>query len=248
MLKRLRNLVVPPSVEQRVALLEGKHIPYTLKRSSKRRSIGLHIDERGLIVSVPMRSSEKWLRNVLQEKARWVVKNLDVWQNANIPAETRWTDGESISYLGELLRLRVVPSLFDTPAYRKDGELWVYVDNGSAPACIEEATSYWYRNEAERLFLERVAHYAPLLNVSPSAVRLSSAKSQWGCCTARGRVWLNLQLIKLPLRLIDYVVVHELAHLREMNHSTKFWDVVEMACPDYERLRSELKTIYIGNT
>jgi predicted metal-dependent hydrolase len=248
MLKRLRNLVVPPSVEQRVALLEGKQISYMLKRSSKRRSIGLHIDERGLIVSVPMRSSEKWLHNVLQEKARWVVKNLDVWQNANILPETRWTDGESIPYLGELLRLRVVPSLFVTPAYRKDRELWVYVDNGSVAVCIEEATSRWYREEAERLFLYRVAHYAPLLNVSPSAVKLSSAKTQWGCCTAKGKVWLNLQLIKLPLRLIDYVVVHELAHLREMNHSTKFWDVVEIVCPDYEGLRNELKTIYIGNT
>jgi len=248
MLKRLRNLVVPPSVEQRVALLEGKHISYTLKRSTKRRSIGLHIDERGLIVSVPMRSSEKWLHSVLQEKARWVVKNLDGWQKANIPAETRWADGESISYLGELLSLRVVPSLFVTPAYRKDKQLWVYVDNGSKPSCIEEATSCWYRQEAERLFLERVAYYAPLLNVSPSAVKLSSAKTQWGCCTAKGMVWLNLQLIKLPMRLIDYVVVHELAHLCEMNHSTKFWDVVEMACPDYEGLRNELKTIYIGNT
>jgi len=98
------------------------------------------------------------------------------------------------------------------------------------------------------LFSERVAHYAPLLNVAPSAVNLSSAKTQWGCCTAQGMVRLNLQLIKLPLRLIDYVVVHELAHLREMNHSAKFWDVVEMACADYVELRNELKTVYMENT
>ena len=248
MLKRLRNLVVPPSVEQRAALLDGKHITYTLKRSSKRRSIGLHIDERGLTVSVPMRSSEKWLHSVLQEKARWVVKKLDGWQQVNVPAETRWADGEMISYLGELLGLRVVPSLFVTPAYRKDKELWVFVVNGSEPTYIEKAAWCWYRHEAEQLFSKRVAYYAPLLNVVPSAVKLSSAKTQWGCCTAQGMVRLNLQLIKLPLRLIDYVVVHELAHLREMNHSAKFWDVVEMACPDYVGLRNELKTISMGNT
>ncbi|MGC2047189.1 MAG: SprT family zinc-dependent metalloprotease [Gallionella sp.] len=247
MLKRLRNLVVPPSIEQRAALLEGKHITYTLKRSTKRRSIGLHIDERGLIVSVPMRSSEKWLHSVLQEKARWVVKSLDGWRQANIPAETRWADGETIPYLGELLSLRVVPSLFVTPTYRKDKQLWVYVNNSSEPACIEEAACNWYRHEAKRLFLERVEYYAPMMNVSPSAVKLSSAKTQWGCCTAEGVVRLNLQLIKLPLRLIDYVVVHELAHLREMNHSTKFWDVVEMACADYVGLRNELKRIFLGN-
>jgi hypothetical protein len=248
MLKRLKNLVVPPGVEQRAAMLDGKHITYTLKRSSKRRSIGLNIDERGLTVTVPMRSSDRWLHSVLQEKARWVVKMLDGWQQVNVPAETRWADGETISYLGELLGLRVVPSLFVTPAYRKDKVLWVFVVNGSEPACIEEAASNWYRHEAERLFAERVGHFAPLLNVVPRAVKLSSAKTQWGCCTAQGMVRLNLQLIKLPLRLIDYVVVHELAHLREMNHSAKFWDVVEMGCPDYAGLRNELNTIYMANT
>jgi predicted metal-dependent hydrolase len=248
MMKRLRNLVALPVVEQRAALLEGKHITYTLKRSNKRRSIGLNIDERGLTVSVPMRSSEKWLQSVLQEKARWVVKKLDGWQQENIPPETRWVDGETIPYLGDLLSLRVVPGLFATPACREGKVLWVFVVNGGETACIEEAASCWYRHEAAQVFSERVAYYAPLLNAVPRAVKLSSARTQWGCCTAQGMVMLNLQLIKLPLRLIDYVVVHELAHLREMNHSAKFWDVVEMACPDYAGLRNELKTLSMGNT
>ena len=78
--KRLRNMVSPPAVEQRAALLAGKHITYTLKRSDKRRSIGLRIDDRGLTVSVPLRASEKWLSSVLQDKARWVVEKLDGWQ------------------------------------------------------------------------------------------------------------------------------------------------------------------------
>jgi len=245
--QRLKNFVIPPSIEQRAALLEGKHITYTLKRSSRRRSIGLLIDERGLTVSVPMRSSEKWLHSVLQEKARWVVKTLDGWQQWNIPAETRWADGESISYLGELLNLRVVPSLFSAPALRKGGELWIFAVNDSDSIFIEQAASCWYRNEAEQLFAKRVAYYAPLLKVVPRAVKLSSAKTQWGCCTAQGMVHLNLQLIKLPLRLIDYVVVHELAHLREMNHSSRFWNVVKMACPDYVGLRNELKSVSVGS-
>jgi len=244
MLKQLRNLVALPAVEQRAALLDGKQVTYTLKRSSKRRSIGLHIDERGLIVSVPIRSSESWLQSVLKEKARWVVTSLDDWCQKSIPVQTSWADGETIPYLGELLSLRVVHGLFVTPAHRKGNELLVFVaNNGCGPADIENAASCWYRREAELLFSERVAYYAPLLNVMPGAVKLSSAKTQWGCCTAKGIVLLNLQLIKLPLRLIDYVVVHELAHLREMNHSAKFWGAVEMVCSDYVELRNELKTI-----
>lgn len=244
MLKRLKSLLVPPSVEQRAALLAGKRITYTLKRSNKRRSIGLRIDDRGLTVSVPLRSSEKWLDSVLQDKASWVVEKLDGWQVKTSP-EMRWADGETIQYLGELLDLRVVPSLFATPAHRRDGELFVF--SGSEPASIEAAVSLWYQLEAGKLFAERVAYYAPLLDVAPRAVKLSAAKSQWGSCTAQGVVRLNRQLIKLPLRLVDYVVVHELAHLREMNHSARFWDVVGMVCPDHSGLRSELRKISLGS-
>jgi predicted metal-dependent hydrolase len=121
----------------------------------------------------------------------------------------------------------------------------VFVDYGSEAAHVEHAVSCWYRQEAEQLFAGRVAQYAPLLKVAPRTIRLSSAKTQWGCCTVHGTVSLNVQLIKLPLRLVDYVVVHELAHLREMNHSAAFWSVVKSACPDYARLRNELKAVAI---
>ena len=238
----MRKLVSPPAVEQRAALLAGKQITYTLKRSSKRRSIGLRIDDRGLTVSIPLRASEKWLHSVLQDKAFWVVEKLNGWQACK-PPEIRWQDGEKIDYLGELLELRVVRSLFATPAHHRNRELWVFVagDNDH----IEQAVSEWYRQQAEQLFIRRVAHFSPLLNVVPREVKLSEAKTQWGSCTAHGSVRLNVQLIQLPERLIDYVVVHELAHLRELNHSASFWRVVESACPDYVRLRAELKDVAI---
>ena len=244
MLKRLRNLITPSSVEQRATLLAGKHITYTLKRSGKRRSIGLRIDDRGLTISVPLRASEKWLHSVLQDKARWVVEKLDAWQTCQPPA-IRWQDGEKIDYLGELLVLRVEQSLFAAPPARRGSELWVFMANGSKTAFIEQAVSRWYKHEAEQFFVERVAHYAPLLKVAPRTIKLSEAKTQWGSCTAHGSVRLNVQLIKLPPRLIDYVVVHELAHLRELNHSAAFWRVVESSCPDYAGLRAELKAIAI---
>jgi predicted metal-dependent hydrolase len=242
MLKRLRNLAAPPSVEQRAALLSGKQITYTLKRSGKRRSIGLRIDDRGLTVSMPLRASEKWLNSVLQDKASWVVEKLDGWQTRK-PAATLWRDGEKIDYLGELLVLRVMQSLFASPLERRGKELWIFVADAVETAHIEETVSRWYQGEALHLFEQRAAHYALLLNVVPRAIKLSSAKAQWGSCTVDGTVRLNVQLIKLPVRLIDYVVVHELAHLRELNHSEAFWRIVESACPDYPKLRSELKDI-----
>lgn len=241
---KLRKLATPPQagIEQRAAILAGKRIAYTLKRSGKRRSIGLCIDDRGLTVSMPLRASEKWLQSVLQEKAHWVVEKLDGWQTQS-PATFRWQDGETIDYLGELLVLRVVQGLFATPAHRRGRELCVFVVNGCDTVHTKQAVSSWYQHEAEQFFARRVAHYSPLLNVMPHAVKLSEAKAQWGSCAVNGTVRLNVQLIKLPPRLIDYVVVHELAHLRELNHSAAFWRVVESVCPDYAGLRSELKGV-----
>ncbi|MGA7750417.1 MAG: SprT family zinc-dependent metalloprotease [Gallionella sp.] len=242
MLKRLRNLAVPPGVEQRAAILSGKHITYTLKRSGNRRSIGLRIDDRGLTVSMPLRASEKWLHSVLQDKASWVVEKLDGWQTRK-PATTLWRDGETIDYLGELLVLRVVQSLFASTLERRSKELWVFVADASETAHIEQVVSRWYQSEALNFFEQRAAHYAQLLNVAPRAIKLSLAKAQWGSCTVSGIVRLNVQLVKLPPRLIDYVVAHELAHLRELNHSAAFWQLVESVCPNYKKLRNELKDI-----
>jgi predicted metal-dependent hydrolase len=136
--------------------------------------------------------------------------------------------------------------LFATPVHRRGNELWVFVAHGSETEHIRQAVSHWYQREAEQCFALRVAYYAPLLNVAPHAVKLSNAKSQWGSCTVHGSVRLNVQLVKLPQRLIDYVVVHELAHLRELNHSAAFWRLVESVRPDYTSLRDELKAVAIG--
>lgn len=106
MFRRLRN-VAPPVVEPRTIVLVGKTVAYTLKRSARRRSIGLRIDDRGLTVSVPQRASERWLSDVLQDRAGWVIAKLDNWQLRKAP-EPLWQDGELIPFLGEVLTLRVV--------------------------------------------------------------------------------------------------------------------------------------------
>lgn len=232
--------------EQRVALLAGEQVGYTLKRRKGRRSIGLRIDDQGLTVSVPLRYSEQWLNDVLHDKADWVKSKLRDWKTRAIP-EARYTTGEAIPYLGETLRLKVECGLFPTQAHRINKLLWVWVDKSAASEGVRHSVLQWYRTEAEQIFSERIAYFSNIMDVKPTGLKIAPTKSQWGSCTVRGIVSLNLQLIKLSQRLIDYVVVHELAHLREMNHSAKFWNVVSATCPDYARLRRELRTISIGN-
>lgn len=253
MFKRLRDLIAPPAgtaakprkpktppTEIRAAQFAGREISYTLKRSSRRRSIGLRIDDKGLTVSMPHRTPEGLLADVLSDRAGWIIEKLDGWQDRRAPPIC-WADGACIPYLGEQLTLCVEPGM--KPVVQQHDCLHVFLRGQITAERIERRVTRWYRARALALFTERVAHYAPALGVAPLEVRLSTARTQWGSCTRGGTVRLNLQLIRLPLYLVDYVVVHELAHLREMNHSDAFWRVVASACPDYARLRRELKGV-----
>lgn len=237
---RVRPSSPPPAVEQRTIQLSEKQISYTLKRSSKRRSIGLRIDDRGLTVSMPLRASETWLHAVLQDKADWVVEKLESWQSRK-PEPQDWHDGAALPFRGERFVLRVVRGLFASAPQLRGETLFVYVTAEAPQDEIEKQVMRWYRAEALQVFEECVAHFAPLLQVHPKLVKLSTAQTQWGSCTSHGVVRLNWRLVRMPLHLIDYVVVHELSHLIEMNHSDRFWRVVESVCPDYRQRRAELR-------
>ena len=229
----------PPALEQRSIQLADKLISYTLKRSPKRRSIGLQINDQGLTVSMPLRASEKWLHSVLQEKAGWVVDKLENWQSRHVAVQ-KWEDGETILFRGESFLLRVVLSRDKSPPRLTSNELIVQVADSNNPEQIKKRVMHWYKQEAMRVFEECVEHFSPLMGVAVQALKLTSARTQWGSCTAKGVVRLNWKLVTMPLQLIDYVVIHELAHLKEMNHSPAFWRIVESACPDYAAIRKEL--------
>jgi predicted metal-dependent hydrolase len=238
--KFLRLPASPPAAEQRSIQLADRLVSYTLKRSPRRRSIGLQINDNGLTVSMPLRASEKWLHSVLQEKAGWVVDKLENWQRRKTTVQ-KWADGEQIMFRGETFTLRAINSRFNVPPQLTLGELVIHVLDSSNPAAVKKTILQWYKQEAMRVFGECVEHFAPLMGVAPRELKLTSARTQWGNCNAQGVVRLNWQLVTMPLPLIDYVVVHELAHLQEMNHSPAFWRVVEKACPDYGQIRRELR-------
>ena len=240
MFKALRRKASPPVVEQRNILLSGKEISFILKRSGYRRSISLRIDDRGLTVNAPLRASEKWLHSVLQDKADWVVEKLEGWQSKK-PPPIFWAEGARIPFRGEEFILTLTPKQRGAVPQLHGEILHVPVGMEAEAMHIEKAVTQWYRSEALHVFRECAEHFAPLLQVSPREIKLTAARTQWGNCSVHGVVRLNWQLVKMPLHLIDYVVVHELAHLVEMNHSPAFWRVVESACPDYKQCRAELR-------
>lgn len=243
------NLPVPPVGAndpplKRIAL--GAHtVEYALRRSS-RRSIGFMIDDDGLRVTAPRRVTQLDIDNALRAKGRWIVGKLlergERREQRQQRAPLEWKDGARLPYLGGEITLRLEDAershcQFDAP----NRELWIGVVPGLSEWQLKERVKLWFQAEARRVFGERLDHFAPRLNVAYSAFTLSSASSRWGSCTVGGSIRLNWRLIHYPLALVDYVVAHELAHLREMNHSAAFWATVAEVYPDYDGARLALR-------
>lgn len=215
--------------------LGNRPLSYTLKRSARRRRITLTIDEQGLRVGAPLDATQHAIDGMLRSHEGWVLRKLAEWQARRMPPP-RWTDGEILTLLGAPLRLTLVSGR-DAPL-RNGAQLVI----GQTAGDLAQAVVSWLKREALACFHARVAHFAPALGVPAPDVRLSSARTRWGSCHAAGRVLLHWRLVQCPLRLIDYVVVHELAHLREMNHSPRFWRIVGGLLPDYAARKSEIRT------
>lgn len=221
-------------------LLGNEEVPYLLRRSPRRRTVGLRIDQSGLTVSVPSRTPQRAWEAILLEKSGWVLDKLEAMRARSVPA-IRWHDGELLPFLGGPIELVLEHGAHRARPTLGDGQLRVALADPSDTATLETRVVQWYRREAMAFFQHRVAFYARQLGVSVSRLGLSSARTRWGSCTSGGSIRLNWRLIKAPPSVIDYVVVHELAHLIELNHSPSFWHVVAQLCPDYAEQRARLK-------
>lgn len=218
-------------------VLDGQSIHYILHRSHGRRRISLSVDDRGLRVGAPLRASLREIDTVLRDHARWVVRKLADWNDKRTPAR-RWESGETLYHLGLPLKLAV--NAGHSTVLLAAPQLHVHTPDFSATA-VAALCKHWLRGQALAHFHRRIEHFRSHVTLETVSIRLSNARSRWGSCHVSGRISLNWRLIHMPQHLIDYVIVHELAHLREMNHSPRFWAVVGGVIPDYAARRREIR-------
>ncbi|OGA98649.1 MAG: metal-dependent hydrolase [Burkholderiales bacterium RIFCSPHIGHO2_12_FULL_69_20] len=240
-----------PRAQRRVALA-GHLVGYEFRRA-RRSSIGFVVGVEGLSVSAPRWVAVAEVEQALQAKAAWILRKLhEQHERAQRlqAAKVVWQDGTSLPFLGEtvivLLDARVTGAQLNSEAMALPGvprlTLHLGLPQTAAQAQIRDAVQSWLQRQARRVFEERCQHFAPRLGVHIKRLSLSSAATRWGSASADGSVRLNWRLIHFALPVIDYVVTHELAHLREMNHSAAFWEVVRSVLPDFERHRGALRT------
>ncbi len=217
-------------------------IPYRLKTSPRRRTVGMRIDESGLTVHAPARLGKKMLESMLLQRADWIINKLGEWREKQVPAMA-WRDGERLLFLGNEISLCLTVDARSRKPALEAGRLLLALPAPDEQAVVARKVVQWYRREAMADFTRRIELLAARLGVAPSAIALSSARTRWGSCNSRGEIRLNWRLIQAPPHIIHYVAAHELAHLKEMNHSPKFWAIVAKLCPEYLAARHELKTL-----
>jgi hypothetical protein len=235
----------------RRAMLGHTFVAYHFKRA-RRRTIGFVVGAEGLTVSAPKWVPLSEVDAAVQAKGAWILSKLDAARERRDRLESariEWKDGAIFPFLGESVIVVLDPRQTGA-TLNTDGEalpgvprltLHVGLPQHASGEQVRDAVQSWLMRQAKRLFTERLEAYAPRLAVRWTRLVLSNAGTRWGTAHADGTIRLNWRLVHFRLPVIDYVVAHELAHLRVMDHSPRFWDTVATVVPDYAQLRGQLR-------
>jgi predicted metal-dependent hydrolase len=234
-----------PKGPERSIVLAGDPVDYHLRRA-RRRTIGFQIDDRGLTVSAPRWVALRDIESAILEKERWIRSRLEQWQQwrakRRLPI-VHFAEGGKLPFLGTEITLRLradlrACELAHTPA---GDELRLALSADADEARVRDTVQSWLKEQAQRVLDERLLDLSTRNGVTYSSWALSSARSQWGSCAADGRIRLNWRLIHFSIPVIDYVVAHELAHLKELNHGPEFWRQVARLLPGFEAARDHIR-------
>ena len=227
-------------------------VGYLFQRA-KRSTIGFVVGPDGLVVRAPKWTSLVEVEVALREKSQWITRKLGESRERQAlqhEARIEWCDGVVLPLYGDKIRVVLDPShnfcavgaqLDATAQGVAPRALRVGLPTSAAPEQIRDAVQAWLMRQAREYFVQRLDHFAPLLQVQWRKLSLSSAGTRWGSARSDGAIRLNWRLVHFRPAVIDYVVAHELSHLRVMDHSARFWDTVRSVVPDYAELRGRLK-------
>ncbi len=218
-------------------VIDGTAVELVLRRSA-RRSFALQVDHRGARVAVPLRTPLGEVERFVHSHGRWLLDRLQARAAAPAVPVLKAAEGAAVPLLGRPLTLRLHPGRSTRWRTGADGG-----EELQLPTAVDPLRALLRALQARALawFQGRVEEYCHRLGLEPPPLRLSSARTRWGSCSSRSGIRLHWRLIHLPPALIDYVVAHEVAHLLEMNHSPRFWAVVERLYPDWRAARGALR-------
>ncbi len=205
---------------------------------SRRRSIALIVTpDANLIVRAPLHVPLRYIKGVISRKEAWIRKKMSELASMAKPLDKAFVPDEEFLYLGRNYKLCVVANATDSVEVR---EPFLYLSAGLLP-CARDAVIRWYKAEALREIADRCQFYAKIMGCTPTSIKITNARKRWGSCGPKGTLNFSWRLIMAPGEVIDYVVVHELAHIGQLNHARMFWNKVRCILPDYRLQEQWLK-------
>ncbi len=222
----------------RHVLLAGRAVEFRFERRY-RRTIGIKISEHGLSVAAPMRAPWREIEGFLHEKARWILDKLEARAAAGKPSAIFGESGETLPLFGREVILVIAQGR--RAATLNGTDLHLRHPQPHRRGAVRELLLRWLKSRALDALTPRVAHYAARVSLPPPPLKLSNARSQWGVCLSSGRIRLSWRLVHLDPELADYVVAHEVAHLVELNHSERFWALLEWLYPHWREARERIE-------
>jgi predicted metal-dependent hydrolase len=213
-------------------------LEYTTKYSVKRKTLGLVVErDKSVVVLAPSGTSREILDDFIERKKFWLFEKINYSPKFGEPKpETPFLSGKAIHYLGKNYKLDVIEDEIDGIAF--NGKFLIFKENlPQGKALLEQ----WYKQKAKEKIKPLAERYAQQLGVAYNDILISDLKYRWGSCTLKGNLNFNWRIIKTPQYVITYIVIHELAHLLELNHSERFWNIVKVQMPNYLEAKAWLK-------
>jgi predicted metal-dependent hydrolase len=225
-------------------------ISYEVIRKEKARKlrIKVHPDQR-VVITVPMHVTDEFIHNSVRKRTRWIWQHLQDFANqkSNVLPK-RYVSGETQFYLGRRYVLKVIVDPEQTNNVKLiRGKLTVILthDSSDRAAKVKSLLNSWYQAKAKTIFAERLAYVLPQanwVNGSPT-FKILSMKKQWGSCSTQGNLVLNPHLVKASKECVDYVILHELCHIAEYNHSERFWRLLTQVMPHWKEVKTQLDSM-----
>lgn len=225
-------------------------IPYEVRRTRREKTVAIAVDPvAGVQLKAPPGATLEDLDRIVRRKAKWILERRKRQSDLPpSPTERQFVSGETFLYAGRQYRLKLRYSARDEEGVSlSGGRLHITLDAAYRGVLHEkharELLVAWYRQHAQPRLEERVAAWAPIVGVEPGAVLLREQKRRWASCDTHGNLRFNWRIVQAPRSLLDYIIVHELVHLIERDHTREYWRLLGRAVPDYERRREELRKI-----
>jgi predicted metal-dependent hydrolase len=210
-----------------------------LIRSTRSKRMSIRVDRRGISVLSPVNEEDETIRNFISDNNTWILNKSKFYAKLNNKLEYGPLQNDEIIYLGKKYKIKFVKDTFQYTVF-SENLMKITFHVKDRRTCKRNIVN-WYREQTKKLLDNKVPLFGKKLSISYGRVRIGSQKLRWGSCSKEGNLNFNFLLSALPANIIDYIIIHELFHLVEFNHSDHFWELVEHGFPTYKECRTWLK-------